>query len=105
MTNSSLIYINCSNKIEAEKIAKHLVKNNLVACANIGAEVESYYLWNEKVESDKEVILLLKTAKSKFDEVEKEVKSLHSYDCPCIISIDIAEGSKDFIDWIENSVN
>ncbi len=87
---------------EARRIAKTLVEENLVACANI-FPIISVYQWNGVQESP-EVAVILKTESGKIKDVEIRVKQLHSYEVPCIISFDIKYGSKEFLDWISESV-
>jgi len=87
-------YITCKNKAEAKKIANQLLKKKLIACANI-FPIDSLYKWKGKLQTDKEAVLLVKTTKN----IEKEVKKLHSYECPCIIRINAA-ANKGFTDWL-----
>jgi periplasmic divalent cation tolerance protein len=87
-------YITCKNKAEAKKIANALLKKKLIACANI-FPVDSLYKWKGKLNSDKEAVLLAKTNK----DIAKEVKKLHSYECPCIIKINAA-ANKEFANWL-----
>jgi periplasmic divalent cation tolerance protein len=46
-------------------------------------------------------LLIIKTQKQRFEELEKEVKSLHSYSVPEIISLPIGEGSSPYLNWLE----
>jgi periplasmic divalent cation tolerance protein len=94
--------ITCKNKAEAEKIANHLLKNRLIACANI-FPISSLYRWKGKLQKDKEFVLLAKTIKNKAKYVEKEVKRVHSYDIPCIIQKEVT-ANKEFMGWIKNEV-
>ena len=98
------LYVTCRNKEEARSIGKALVSSKLVACANIIDKMESIYIWNDELIEDSEVILIAKSIKTKYDEVELTIKALHSYSNPCIICMKIAEGSNIFLDWIKNSI-
>lgn len=98
----TLFYIPCKNKSEAEKIANNLLKNRLIACANI-FPINSLYRWKEKLQKDKEYVLLAKTIKTKAKQVEKEVKKIHSYDIPCIIQKE-ATANKEFMRWTKNEI-
>jgi len=99
------LYITCRDKEEARSIGKTLVTSKLIACANIINKMESIYIWNNELIEDLEVILVAKTIKSKYKEVELAIKALHSYSNPCIICMKIEEGSKIYLDWIKNSIN
>lgn len=97
-----LFYVPCKNKEEAKKIAKELLKEKLIACANI-LDSESIYEWKEKLKEESEAIMLIKT----FERVEKEVKNkimdLHSYDTPAIIKI-IGKANKEYLEWMKEQV-
>jgi len=97
----NLIYITAKNKAEARKIGKALVKDRLAACVNIIDGMNSLYWWDGKIQDDKEAILIAKTRQSLTQKVIKKVKSIHSYDCPCIISLPISDGNKQFLNWIQ----
>ncbi|MBO6523215.1 MAG: divalent-cation tolerance protein CutA [Balneolaceae bacterium] len=100
--NLRYIYITTSNKKEAKKIGLDLVENHLVACVNIIDGMESIYRWQGKVEEAKECVLIAKTHYSKVQKLTERVKELHSYDCPCVVSMTITEdeGNKDYLDWL-----
>ena len=99
-TELSLIYVTCSNKDEAKKIAKKLVSLKLVACANVIKDIESVYEYKGKLHDDNEAILLLKTKSTLFKDIKNKVIELHSYDLPCIIEIPIRNSHKKFMNWI-----
>ncbi len=97
---TNLIYITAGSSDEAERIAKELVSNRLAACANIIDNVSSIYWWEGELQEDREVIVIAKTREALVPELIEKVKSLHSYDCPCIVSLPILDGNKAFLDWI-----
>jgi periplasmic divalent cation tolerance protein len=104
MSNYKLFYMTCKNKIEANKIALDLVKKDLVACANIIPGVKSYFKWNKKkINIIKESILIGKTVKKNMNKIISHVKKISSYECPCIVFVDIKNGNKDFLSWIKSS--
>jgi periplasmic divalent cation tolerance protein len=100
-----VIFVTAKDKRQARKIASKLVEEKLIACANIVDKIHSLFWWEEKVDSSKEVLLILKTKMSLFAKIEKTVKSIHSYSVPEIIAIPIVAGQKDYLSWIENSVS
>lgn len=97
-----LVYITNKDKKEAEKIANRLLKNKLIACANI-FPIKSIYTWKGKLQNCREVALIAKTQNKNFEKIKKEVKKTHSYECPCIIKIS-ASANKEYENWIKNSV-
>ncbi len=93
------VYVTCSSLEEARKIGRTLVEERLAACVNI-FPVNSIYMWEGEVKGALEFALIVKT--SSYDEVEKRVKELHSYENPCIVAFELKDGSKEFIDWIKS---
>jgi periplasmic divalent cation tolerance protein len=100
-----LIYITFPKKEEAIKIAQTLLQEKLIACGNIYEGITSIYEYEGKIEQNEEVTLICKTSDSSLDKAMERVKALHSYDCPCIISIKIEKGNKDFVKWVETCCN
>ena len=104
MSDYKLFYMTCKNKIEANKIAYDLVKKDLVACANIIPSVKSYFKWDKKkINIIKESILIGKTVKKNINKIILYIKKISSYDCPCIVFVDIENGNKEFLSWIKSS--
>ena len=101
--NYIVILITAKDKKEAQKIAQGLLEAKLIACANIVDGIQSLFWWQGKIDSSKEVLLVLKTKKILFKKISAKVKSLHSYQTPEIIALPIFDGSKDYLDWISSS--
>jgi len=99
-----VVLVTTKDKNQATKIAKGLLEAKLIACANIIGGVHSLFWWQGKIDSSKEVLLILKSKKSLFKKIEAKVKSLHSYQTPEIIALPIVDGSKPYLDWINSSI-
>ena len=104
MKNIKFFYIIAPNHNEAEKIAKKLLDKKLIACANVISNVNSYFVWKNKVQNSKEIIICGKTTSKNQKNIIHAVKKIHSYSVPCIIFFDIKSGNKDFLKWIKRSV-
>jgi periplasmic divalent cation tolerance protein len=87
----------------AQKIARELVENAIVACANLVPSVESIYFWKAKVETSAEVLGIFKMTAARYSEFESRLRKLHPYDVPEIVRLNIAEGAVDYLRWIEES--
>ncbi len=96
----NLVYITAGTLDEARAIGKELVSSRLAACANIIDNMNSIYWWDGEIQDDREVILMAKTRESLVPELIEKVKSMHSYECPCIVSLPILDGNKPFLDWV-----
>lgn len=96
----SFVYMTAKDKDEARKIGRALVQEKLAACVNIIDNMESIYRWEGKVEEGKETVLIAKTRKGLVGKLTKKVKSMHSYECPCVVALPVEGGSKEFLDWV-----
>ena len=99
--SACLVYVTTSDVAEARAIGQAMVKARLAACANILPEMLPIFWWDGEVQEGKETVLLLKTLETKVKPLIAAVKDLHSYDCPCVVAIPIADGNLDFLRWIE----
>jgi len=99
-----IVLVTTSSREEAEKIAKILLEERLVACANIIGPMHSLFWWQGKIDEAKEHLILMKTRKDLFGKVSERVKTLHSYQVPEIIATPIIEGSKDYLKWLDESL-
>ena len=97
---ASLIYITHENAEKATSLGKKLVQEKLAACVNIIPSMQSIYHWKGSVESATETVLIAKTRESLVHQLIQRVKTLHSYECPCIISLPIQGGNENFLEWI-----
>jgi periplasmic divalent cation tolerance protein len=101
MPECIVVFVTCGSEEEALKIAHSLVEERLAACVNLVSPVRSIYRWEGKIWDEKEWILFIKTQKERFEELERKVKSLHSYSVPEIIGLPITEGSSAYLEWLE----
>ena len=102
MTGTCTIYTTCATALEAQTIAKSLVKNKLAACVNILPGVQSIYRWQGDMCEDQEIALLVKTRSDLAEAVIDAIKALHSYDCPCIVVWPIVAGNPAYLQWVDD---
>lgn len=95
-----LVYITARNEKEAKNIAKKVVSEDLAVCVNILGEIDSLYKWEGELKNEKEVVLIAKVRGSRLQELTEAVEKMHSYDCPCIVSLPIEGGHKPYLDWL-----
>ncbi len=97
-----VVLITVASREEADKIARRLVEDRLAACANIVPKVRSLFTWEGKLSQEDEVLLVVKSRRSRFRELAGTVKTLHSYSVPEIIALPIVEGSAAYLQWISD---
>ena len=95
-----VVFITAPNADEARLLAETLVTSRLAACIQILPEIESIYRWQGKIERQPEVLLIGKTTRRKFSELEAAVRRIHSYETPEIVAVSIAEASSPYLDWL-----
>ncbi len=95
------IHCSCPDIETAEKIAKSLVSQQLVACAQIIPQITSVYQWNQQIETATESLLLLKTTQIHYPKIETVILDLHPYELPEIITVPIQQGFSSYLTWIQ----
>lgn len=99
-----LVYMTAGNLDEASQIANALVQKRLAACVNIIDGMRSVYEWKGNIQEDQEVVMIAKTHADCLPDLKKAVKDMHSYDCPCIVAVDVSGGNNAFLDWVTAQV-
>ena len=99
-TKFAVILVTAPDLKTARALARAALSAHLIACANLIPKIESRYWWQGKVESGNEVLLILKTQKSKLAALEKLVLAKHPYDTPEFIVLQLTAGNKKYLDWL-----
>ncbi len=99
-----VVFITASGIREAKAISRALVKEHLAACVNAVKGVDSVFVWSNKVDRAREVLLIAKTSRRRLPQLIKRVRSLHSYDCPEIIALPVVAGDQRYLEWLNESV-
>ena len=99
-----IVLVTCASITEARRIGRSVVEKKLAACANIVTGVESIYRWKGRVERAREVLVVVKTTESRLRKLEREVKRVHSYEVPEFLVVPIVAGSREYLQWIGESV-
>jgi periplasmic divalent cation tolerance protein len=103
-TDAIVVLMTAGSREEAARLAEMLVGARLAACVQIMPEMESIYHWKGEVRRDPELLLLAKTTRARFEELEREVRALHSYETPEIIALPIVAGSALYLEWLGATV-
>lgn len=99
-----VILCNCPSQAIAEQIARTLVSEKLAACVNIKPGITSIYQWQGAIETETEVQLMIKSKQQLFNVLSDRICSLHPYDVPEIIALEIKNGNGDYLNWIEDNL-
>ncbi len=103
-TNYALVLVTAPGMPVARRLARSLLKQRLIACANLLPRLESHYWWKGKIERGAETLLILKTTSRKLAALERAILAAHPYDTPEILQVSLKAGNKRYLDWITESV-
>jgi periplasmic divalent cation tolerance protein len=98
-----VVLMTAGSQEEASRLAEMLVGAHLAACVQVMPQMESVYRWKGEVHRAPEFLLLAKTTAACFDELEREVRSLHTYDTPEIIALPVSNVSAPYFDWLASN--
>lgn len=100
-----VILVTCGTLREARRIARAAVEAKLAACVNVMQNVvESIYRWKGKLEVSREYLLIMKSTAKRLPELERMVRSMHSYDVPEFLVLPVVSGSDEYLGWLVESV-
>ena len=99
----SIVLVTAPDLKTARALARAALSARLIACANLIPKIESLYWWRGKIESGTEVLLVLKTQKSKLAALEKLILARHPYDTPEFIVLPLSAGNKKYLSWLANN--
>jgi periplasmic divalent cation tolerance protein len=88
----------------AERIAGVLVESRLAACVQIVGPIRSIYRWQGQIETAEEWQCWAKSRRDLYDEVEKTIRRLHTYEVPEILAMPIVAGHADYLAWLEKEL-
>ena len=101
----SLLYVTYENTEAARKIVDFLLKERLIACANI-FPIQSVYRWKWEIADTTEVVTLLKTSNKLTKVVEQKILEMHPYEIPCVMVLsDEIAANLSYASWIQNETN
>jgi periplasmic divalent cation tolerance protein len=104
MNDAVVVLTTVENTEDGERLARLLVELELAACVQLLPPMTSIYRWQGKIERASETLLLIKTTREAYPELEIAVKQNHSYQMPELIVLPVEDGSKDYLDWLTVSV-
>lgn len=101
MSESLLVITNCPDADSAARIARTLVEQRLAACVNQFAPVRSVYRWQDAIQDETEVPLLIKSTRDRYAELEAAIRSLHPYGVPEIVAVPLVAGYAPYLRWVD----
>src|ERR1700732_4401758 len=96
----SVMFATTKDRPEAERIAGLLVGQGLAACVQL-MPIDSVYMWQGKIETNGEILMLIKTRSDHVDKAMLAIKAAHSYETPEIVTVPIESGLPKYLAWID----
>ena len=86
----------------AASVGSKLVEDRLAACVNIIPGLRSIFRWEDKVQEEAEVLLLVKARRQDVDTIAARVSELHPYEVPEVVATEIVGGLGAYLDWVDD---
>lgn len=100
----SVVLVTAPDGETAQRLGRALVEERLAACVNVVPAITSIYRWQGAVETDSEVLMVIKTSTRGFESLRRRVVELHPYDTPEVLALDVRDGDRDYLDWVLGAV-
>ena len=99
-TGVVIVLTNFPDRESAMAVAAYLVEQRLAACVNVLDGCASIYRWKGKLESEREVPVLIKTPAGLFGAVQAAIRSRHPYELPEIVAVPVTAGLVEYLSWV-----
>ena len=104
MTEALIVFSTFANEADAARVARVLVEERLVACAQLVPGARSIYRWQDEVREDAEVVVLMKTRKQDWTALLSRLHELHPYETPECIAVRVAAGAPKYMAWLDEAL-
>ena len=99
-----VVFCTCPDQNTADDLARRLVSERLAACVNRIDGVLSTYRWQGSVQSEQEVLVLIKTTEARLQAVESAIRAQSGYELPECIAVRVEAGAPAYLDWLAGAV-
>ncbi len=98
-----ICFCSCPDIATAGRIAEALVEERLAACVNVLPGLQSVYRWQGQIQRDTEVLLLIKTTRTRYPALQARLPQLHPYELPELLAVEAAAGLPAYLQWVAES--
>lgn len=107
MSDCEAIVILCTapDEATAQELAARVLGEKLAACATLLPGATSLYYWEGKLQQEYEVQLLFKSDRQHQQALLTYLKQHHPYQTPELLVLPVMAGDKDYLSWINASLN
>jgi len=104
VTEALIAFTTFANEADAARVARVLVEERLVACANLLPAARSIYRWQGAVADEHEVVVLMKTRKQDWTALLSRLHELHPYETPELLALRVAAGAPRYLAWLDEAL-
>lgn len=97
----SIVITTTNTQESADRIVAAVMKDRLAACVQI-FPVVSHYIWKDALQKDDEIQLQMKIRTADYEALAGAIRAVHPYETPEIVRLDIADGDRAYLDWIDS---
>jgi periplasmic divalent cation tolerance protein len=99
-TGVSVVLVTVPDAEVGRRLARALLEERLVACANLVPGVTSLYRWEGEVQEDDEVLLVMKTRSGLVPRLSARIPELHPYELPEVLALGVTDGLPAYCRWV-----
>ncbi len=94
-----MVLTTVGDEAAARALISGLVQDRVVACGTmVGAT--SIFRWEGSAKEEQEVLVLLKTKRARWNDLEAAIKRRHPYQVPELLGLPVEAGLAAYLDWI-----
>ncbi len=104
MTDKIVVLTTCDSQEAAAGLARRLVEARVAACVNIVPGIQSVYHWQGRIEEAGEWLLVIKSSRGLFEDLQRELSAAHTYEVPEVLALPVIDGSAGYLDWLQREL-
>ena len=89
MSDPILVLVTTASTADARALARTLVQEGHVACANLVPVAASIYAWKGEICEDQETLMVMESTQDQFEAMRARIAELHDYEVPKIVGLPI----------------
>ena len=98
-----IVFTTLPTDFDGNSFARALVEKRTAACVSIQAGVRSVFRWQDKIQCNKEQVVVIKTVSDLVVQLKDLICELHPYSEPEVLVVPVVGGSVSYLEWIKQS--
>ena len=104
MTDFIQVVTTTDSQESAKRIGDAIVKVRLAACAQVVGPILSTYWWEGRVEETQEWLVILKSRRDLYGQIEEAIAAAHPYDVPEVLAVPVEAGGRGYLEWLNQEL-